>query len=75
MSDKLANTPFQYQTNLFHGVLIEADNEVIRRVNAEVLIRSGCEVKRPQRTGVARLLKTPSRQQKLLGRHVTRDCR
>jgi CheY-like chemotaxis protein len=36
--------PFQYQTNLFHRVLIAEDNDVIRRVNAEVLIRSGCEV-------------------------------
>ena len=75
MSGKLANTPFQYQTNLFHGVLIEADNEVIRRVNAEVLIRAGCEVKRPQRTGGGGLLKMPSRRQKLLGHHVTGDCR
>jgi CheY-like chemotaxis protein len=36
--------PFQYQTNLFHRVLIAEDNEVIRRVNTDVLIRSGCEV-------------------------------
>jgi hypothetical protein len=72
MAGKLASAPFQCQTNLFHGVLIEEDNEVIRRVNAEVLIRSGCEVnvyeqKRPRQTGVVGLLKTPSRQQKLLG--------
>ena len=39
-----AIAPFQYQTNLFHSVLIVEDNELIRRVNAEVLIRSGYEV-------------------------------
>jgi CheY-like chemotaxis protein len=35
---------FQYQTNLFHSILVVEDNELIRRVNAEVLIRSGYEV-------------------------------
>src|SRR5580698_6536946 len=39
-----ASVPFPYQTNLFHSVLIVEDNELIRRVNAEVLIRSGYEV-------------------------------
>jgi CheY-like chemotaxis protein len=44
MTGKLASASFQYQTNLFHRVLIAEDNDVIRRVNAEVLTRSGCEV-------------------------------
>jgi CheY-like chemotaxis protein len=39
-----ASAPFQYQTNLFHSVLVVEDNELIRRVNAEVLTRSGYEV-------------------------------
>jgi CheY-like chemotaxis protein len=38
------SVPFQNQTNLFHSVLIVEDNELIRRVNADVLIRSGYEV-------------------------------
>ena len=41
---ELASAPFQYQANLFHRVLIVEDNDVIHRVNAEVLIRSGYEV-------------------------------
>ncbi len=80
MTGKLASAPFQYQTNLFHRVLVAEDSEVIRRVNAEVSIRSGFEVnvreqKHLWRKGVAGLLKTSSRQQKLLGNHVTEDFR
>jgi CheY-like chemotaxis protein len=40
----LAGAPCQYQTNLFHNGLIVEDNELILRVNAGVLIRSGYEV-------------------------------
>jgi CheY-like chemotaxis protein len=41
---KPANEPFQYQMNLLHRVLVVEDNDVILRVNTEVLARCGYDV-------------------------------